>query len=271
MVPEFSREEYYVRIKWLMVIRALLITFLLGTLILFQYEYRVYSFLNRYLYYYTLSIYILTAVYWYLARRIRNLVLFAYLQVAGDILLVTILVLITGGIDSSFSLLYHLTIISASIIVYRRGGYLAASLASILYGAMLDMQYYNVLGFARSLNFSSMQVLYLVFINILSFYTVALLSGYLADRLRTTRQELREKSLDFEDLRALQDQILKSIGSGILTMDLEGSITSWNPAAEQHHRVQLRRDQNPVAGCVREKHPGPFRAHRRSQGAALSV
>ena len=38
-----------------MVSRVLLITFLLGTLILFQYEYRVYSFLNRYLYYYTLS------------------------------------------------------------------------------------------------------------------------------------------------------------------------------------------------------------------------
>ena len=97
---------------------------------------------------------------------------------------------------------------------------------------MLDMQYYNVLGFVRSLNFTAMQVLYLVFINILSFYTVALLSGYLSERLRKTRQELREKSMDFNDLRALQEHILKSIGSGILTMDLEGRITSWNPAAE---------------------------------------
>ena len=77
-----------------------------------------------------------------------------------------------------------------------------------------------------------MQVLYLVFINILSFYSVAFLSGYLADRLRKTRQELRKKSIDFEDLRALQDHILKSIGSGILTLDLNGKITSWNPAAE---------------------------------------
>ena len=75
--------------------------------------------------------------------------------------------------------------------------------------------------------------MYLVFTNILSFYTVALLSGYLSDRLRKTRQELRAKSIDFDDLRALQDHILKSVGSGILTMDLEGNITSWNPAAEQ--------------------------------------
>ncbi len=30
----------------------------------------------------------------------------------------------------------------------------------------------------------------------------------------------------------MQDHILKSVRSGILTMDLEGEITSWNPAAE---------------------------------------
>ncbi len=215
-----------------MVSRLVLITFLLGTLIFFQHEYRLYPFRTIFLYYFVLFVYVLTGIYWYLLQRIDNVTFFAYLQVAGDIFLVTFLVRLTGGIDSGLSLLYHLTIISASIILYRRGGYLAASLASILYGGMLDMQYYNVLGFVRSLNFTAMQVLYLVFINILSFYTVAFLSGYLSERLRKTRQELREKSMDFNDLRALQEHILKSIGSGILTMDLEGHITSWNPAAE---------------------------------------
>ena len=183
----------------------------------------------------------------------------------------TILVHITGGIDSSFSLLYHLTIISASIILYRRGGYFAASLASILYGGMLDMQYYNVLGFVRSLNFTSMQVLYLVFINILSFYTVALLSGYLADRLRTTRQELREKSMDFEDLRALQDQILKSIGSGILTMDLEGNITSWNPAAEQITGYSYAEIKTRLQDVFGKSIKGLFRTYRRPEGAPFPL
>jgi two-component system sensor histidine kinase PilS (NtrC family) len=231
-MPEFSKDEYHVRVKWLMMSRIVLVTFLLGTLIFFQHEYRLYPFPTIYLSYFVLFVYALTGVYWYLLQKIGNLTFFAYLQIAGDIFLVTFLVYLTGGIDSSFSPLFHLTIISASIIIYRRGGYLAASLASILYGGMLDMQYYNVVGFVRSLNFTAMQVLYQVFINILSFYTVALLSGYLSERLRKTRQELREKSMDFNDLRALQEHILKSIGSGILTMDLEGHITSWNPAAE---------------------------------------
>jgi two-component system sensor histidine kinase PilS (NtrC family) len=215
-----------------MAIRVVLVTFLLGTLIVFQYEYKIYSYPAAHLFYFVFAVYLLSGIYWYLLGKIDNLTFFAYLQIAGDIVLVTLLVYLTGGIESSFSPLYHLTIISASIIIYRRGGYLAASLASILYGGMLDMQYYNVVGFVRSSNFTEMQVLYLVFINILSFYTVALLSGYLSERLRKTRQELRAKSLDFNDLRDFQEHILKSIGSGILTMDLEGHITSWNPAAE---------------------------------------
>ena len=211
----------------------MLTTVLVGVLILFQRHYIIYPFQTRYVYYFLFSVYGLTAVYWYLLKKIESLSFLAYLQTSGDILLVTALTYLTGGVDSGFSLLYHLTIISSSIILYRRGGYLSASLSSILYGAMLDMQYYNVFGFVRSQNFTAVQVLFLVFINILSFYIVGLLSGYLAERLRKTRQELQEKSVDFEGLRVLQEHILRSVGSGILTMDLQGNIASWNPAAEQ--------------------------------------
>ncbi len=233
MVQEFPRDERYVRIKWLMVSRLVLVTILLGMLSFFQYEYRIYSFPARYLYFLISFVYILTGVYWSLLKFIRNAALFAYVQTGVDILLITVLVHLTGGIESGFSILYHLTIISATIINSRRGGYISASLASIFHGALLDLQYYNLLGFLRSPNYTAMQVLHLVSINILSFYAVAFLSGYLSERLRKTRQELHEKNSDFNDLQALQDHILKSIGSGILTMDLEGTITSWNPAAEK--------------------------------------
>jgi two-component system sensor histidine kinase PilS (NtrC family) len=238
---EFSREEYEIRIKRLIWSRVVLATVLVGVLILFQRHYIIYPFHTAYVFYFLFSVYGLTAVYWYLLKNIENLSLLAYLQTSGDIILVTVLTYLTGGVDSGFSLLYHLAIISSSIILYRRGGYLSASLSSILYGAMLDMQYYNVSGFVRSQNFTAVQVLFVVFINILSFYTVGLLSGYLAERLRKTRQELQEKSVDLEGLRVLQEHILRSVGSGILTMDLQGNIASWNPAAE--HITGYRHDE----------------------------
>ena len=227
-----KQEEYYSRLKWLILGRAVLVTFLLGSLAFFQYRYQVYQFRAANLLYFIIFLSALSGAYGYLLRKLGNLLLFAYLQIAGDILLVTFLVILTGGIDSGFSVLYHFVIISASIILYRRGGYLSASFASILYGGILDMQYYNVFILVRSQSFTAMQVFYQVFTTILSFYIVAFLSSYLSDRLRKTSQELQQKSTDFEGLLVFQEHILRSVGSGILTMDLVGNITSWNPAAE---------------------------------------
>jgi len=219
--------------KWLIWSRVVLATLLVGSFVVFQGYYEIYPLQTVYFYYFIVTVYILTAFYAYLLQKVENLSFLAYLQISGDIILVSILTHMTGGIDSGFTLLYHLTIISASIILYRRGGYLAASFASILYGAMLDFQYYNLAGFVRSLNFTAMQVFYQVFVSILSFYIVAFLSGTLSERLRRTRLELQKKSVAFEDLRVLQEHILRSVGSGIFTMDLQGNIASWNPAAEQ--------------------------------------
>jgi len=138
---QFSQDEYAIRIKWLIWSRVALTTVLVGVLIFFQRHYIIYPFHTAYVYYFLFSVYGLTAVYWYLLKKTKQLSFLAYLQTSGDILLVTMLTYLTGGVDSGFSLLYYLTIISSSIILYRRGGYLSASLSSILYGAMLDMQY----------------------------------------------------------------------------------------------------------------------------------
>lgn len=216
-----------------MLSRIVLATLLLGSLALFQHRYHIYQFKTVYLVYFGAAVVSLTALYAYLLKRSTNLPLLATMQVAGDSVLISWLVAITGGIDSGFSILYHVSIISASIILYRRGGYVSASLASILYGGMLDLQYYSMFRLTRSDNFTPGQVLYLLFVNILSFYLVAFLSGFLSERLRKTRQELQEKSIDFNDLRVLQEHILRSVGSGIVTIDMQGKITSWNFAAEQ--------------------------------------
>lgn len=232
MENRHSREELHGRLKWLIGGRVVLALLLLGSVLFFQLQYQIYHVRTDQFVLFAAIVFSLTGVYWYFSGTQLRSSVQAYLQLAIDVLLITWLVSLTGGIDSSFSILYHIAIIAASIMLARRGGYFAASLASILYGGLLDIQYYKVFGYAQSLNYTAGQVLFLLFINILSFYVVAFLSGYLSERLRRTRLELQEKSSDFDDLRVLQDHILRSVGSGIVTMDMAGKITSWNNSAE---------------------------------------
>src|SRR5512137_1105539 len=71
--------------------------------------------------------------------------LLTYTQIIWDLLLVTFLILLTGGITSPYSFLYMLAIISASVLLARRQAFYAASLCAILYGAIIDLQYYGKL------------------------------------------------------------------------------------------------------------------------------
>lgn len=229
---ELFGHDHGPRVKWLIGSRFLFSLLLLGVLFFFQLRYSLYSFPAYILIILGVSVTALSAFAWGLSRERANPILLTYSQLVGDILFVSSVLYLTGGIDSGYAILYHLAIITASIFASKRGIYFAASLSSIFYGVVLDMQYYNMFGMKRSQNFTDAQVLSQLTITILSFYVVAFLSGYLADRLRRTRLELQEKSTDFEDLRTIQEHILRNVGSGIVTMDMGGRISSWNPAAE---------------------------------------
>src|ERR1043165_9808006 len=73
------------------------------------------------------------------SRRVNLMV-----QIAGDLIVETLLVYFTGGLNSPFSFLYLVSIITASMLLFRRGGLLSASGAVILYGVLCDLMYYGV-------------------------------------------------------------------------------------------------------------------------------
>src|ERR671919_172893 len=62
-----------------------------------------------------------------------------------ELLVETLLIYFTGGLDSPFSFLYLVSIITASMLLYRRGGLLTASGAVILYGGLGDLMFYGIL------------------------------------------------------------------------------------------------------------------------------
>jgi len=68
---------------------------------------------------------------------------------------------------------------------------------------------------------------------VVTFYLVAFLSGYIAIQAKKAEDELREKTIDYQALEALNKNIIRNISSGLMTYDMYGRITSFNSAAEQ--------------------------------------
>ncbi|MGD8367817.1 MAG: ATP-binding protein [Desulfobacterales bacterium] len=190
--------EIVPKLKWLIFFRIFFAVLLIGSSIIFRLGVSP-SLFDRHLnalYLILAGIFVLSILYIVALPRVRKVALFAYLQIGIDTATVTLVIWATGGLASIFAILYLLVIITASMIVFRRGSLIMASLCSIQYGIMVNLEYYGVLRplaaeagrFASDYPWSF--VLYKVLMIILGCFAVSFLSSLLAEQARKTRREL---------------------------------------------------------------------------------
>ncbi len=191
--------ELHPKLKLLMFSRVLFTSFLLGSTIIFQLGTGGSFLAPPLLVLYGLigGIFLLSCIYAVLLVFIRDSLLFAYIQVAVDTCIVSMILFVTGGYASIFSFLYMVVIIYSSILLPRWGVLVIAAICSIQYGVMIDLEYYGVIkpfaleGSFSAVNFLGKSVLFKVLVTIVACFAVAALSGFLAEQTVKTKRELR--------------------------------------------------------------------------------
>lgn len=174
-------------------------------------------------------------------RRLTRVSLFAQIQISWDLLFVTALILLTGGVESVFSFAYLLIIVSASFLLSRRLTVLAAAGAVVLFGGSLDLQYFgylDALGLERSLPGGTF--LSTLFVHSVAFFLSAILSGTLAERWRRSEEQLERKTIDYAELEKMNRTILAHINSGLMLVNPSGRIRSFNRAATEITNLSLQ-------------------------------
>ncbi len=226
------------QIKWLLLLRVFLLSLFLGISSLIQFTSPG---LNLppviTIAFFCIFIYLFSIASAITINRLPNFTNFAYGQIITDSALATLMIYYSGGSESIFTFLYFFPIISAGLMLFRRGGLIIAGLNIINYGLILSSQY---IGWAAQLPASIRPnaiaaptiLLQNFFIYSLSFILVALLSAFLAERLERTEAALTQTSRHLDFLSQLYKQIFDDITSGIITVDDHGKITSFNRAAE---------------------------------------
>jgi len=170
-------------------------------------------------------------------KRHRFTHFLTYLQVIWDLSFVTVLLLFTGGILSPYSFLYLISIMVAGMLLGRRQALYTASLCGILYGAILDFQYFGYLssiGLSQedAYQFGALRLLYTISFNLIAFGLAAFITGLLAERARISEEALQRSSIDYFELAQLNSAIVAHSESGLLTTTVTGRIRVFNPYAE---------------------------------------
>ena len=227
-------------LRWLMLSRIGIVTFLLGIASFVEIEgmEALSSISASALFKAIVLTYILSISYFFLLKYLRNFTWNIYIQSFCDIVLITGIVYATGGIHSIYSVFYPLVIIYSVLFLGRRGGLIIASLAGIFYGLFVDLEYYGVIYPVFSAPvFNDIQNAAYVFTRIVthifSFYFIALLTSFVVEREKKVRTLLAEKQSAFDQLDLLYRSIIESVDTGIMTVNADSRIKSFNQAAEK--------------------------------------
>lgn len=222
----------------------------------------------------------LISAVWLLGSTRRDRVALA--QVGTDLLVTTGLVYVTGGPGSGFTFLYGVAVLMAAMVVGPAAARFTGAAAILLYGSVsvalaLGLIPPPVDQSPDAYLLTLADLAYAGLLNVLGLLLVTVLAGNLSARLLTAGGALRLAEASAATLARLNDDIVRSLASGLLSTDLDGRIRTINPTGLEMLGMQgedligrsvadvLDIDMKLVAGAHRETSVGVARAEGAAQ------
>ncbi|MBW2475589.1 MAG: PAS domain S-box protein [Deltaproteobacteria bacterium] len=235
---------------WYLVIRLVVVCLFLGGTIVYHLQQQQWasSPIAMYLGCLTLITILQSSVSLYLLPRLNRYRHFINAQLCWDLLFIILVIYMTGGVVSLYSFFFILIIIASSVFFPRPQVLIVACACSILYGSLLDLQYYGYLpefrGQPLPVSLNHYDVFYAVFLHVGAFFLTALLSGALAERLKKSEEARARREIDYGELERLNQAILSNINSGLMVVNVSGRIRSFNKAASKITGYRLQEVYN---------------------------
>lgn len=186
----------------------------------------------------------------WLNRRLRLNTL-AHFQFIVDIFIITVGIYYTEGIDSPFWFGYLTVIIAASVLISFRMSVFVVIASSVAYCSLMILSYLNILPTMQiyintdpDIARRHMQLDYLLpmtFTRIFFLLATSGLSGYSANIVKQKTKEVEAINSVLIQLKNYTEDIVESIDSGIIVINKDFTITSWNAAMER--LTNIRREE----------------------------
>jgi two-component system, NtrC family, sensor histidine kinase PilS len=226
------------RMAWLMFLRTLVISGVLGLSLWLSASQAPSATSVRLLSSIIVATYLLNVIFGLALRRGVAASRIAMWQMAGDLIINSLLIYVTGGAPSPMTFLFALTVVGAGALLYRRGALvvtvtsllLLIAIAVVAWKALLPVP---VAGQLRPWEQTANEFARTLGVNIGALIGVGALSYLFGDQLQRTAQSLASERRAVADLYTLHRDIVRSLTSGLITTDGDGSVLTVNATAAE--------------------------------------
>lgn len=236
----FPADRLLKRLSYIMLVRVILFTLLLGGTVAVHFAWRRPEELGgpyvSVLFVFIAAIYLLNILYAALIHFGVDLRRMAVAQIGVDLLSSAVLVHFTGSAESAFVLFFLLTPIAAAVTLSRGAAFATVAAGLLLMAATILLGHWRVIPVLQGQKFlpwevPTVDVARSLLLNGGAMAAIGALAGYLADLLRSAASEVAQQRAHLADLEALHEDVVRCLTSGLLTVDTTGKVLTANDAA----------------------------------------
>jgi two-component system sensor histidine kinase PilS (NtrC family) len=221
------------RLTWMMLVRTVVISVVLGMALWLG---RGRSIAEVTLLGLVVITYLATIAYAVLLRRGFAPTRLVWPQLLGDLAVTSALVHVTGGAQSAYTFFYALTVIGATSVTDRRGAVLVAGLATALLIAVSTSAWARVVPLptvpqVEPWTQTGRELIVTLGRNVGALAAAGVLGSLVAGELHATQASLATQRQVVADLVALNRDIVRSLTSGLVTIDRTDTVLTLNQTA----------------------------------------
>ena len=181
----------------------------------------------------------------------RFVIPIAYAQLVWDAAFSTLLCLPTGGVESPFAFMFFLNVLSAAALLGRKAAIALAFVGASFFAGVLTLHLRGTLIDWGTGGTEMKRVIFPFLTHELGMFLVSILAGYLTEQLRRTNLSLQRTEAYLNELELLYAAVLRSLPSGVLTVNEAGTVVLVNNAASKIlQRVDADLVGKPVASLL---------------------
>ncbi len=180
--------------------------------------------------------YVATLAYALALKRVRDPVRFAYVQIGVDLAQISLLVHATGGAQSGYAFLFLVDVVAVALLPKRYGAAYVATVSVLLMIGVALAGYLHLLPpvpmqTVMPWDLTRQELFSRLALNVAGIVSVGALGMNLSTQTRRAGERLLKQQQAAGNLALLHQNTIRCLSSGLVTVTMDGAITSINEAA----------------------------------------